>query len=239
MNKNDEGENLLGKFNPGLGAQEFTVEGGAKFVPKGSDFVFNIHYTAIGKPATDRSRIGLVFAKNPPANRYYTANVPLAQNLVIPAGDGNAEVVGEVTVQRDVKLVYVQPHMHVRGKDYELRAVYPTGETETVFKGKWDFNWQIGYELAKPLLLPKGTKLVGISHFDNSANNRFNPDPSKEVLWGPQNWDEMSAAFIGIIIPDLKADLRTVFRKSGPSLLRPVRGRPGPTLTAVVVPAAN
>jgi hypothetical protein len=237
MNKNDNGENLLGKFNPGLGAQKFTVEGAAKFVPKGSDFVFNIHYTSIGKATTDKSKIGLVFAKNPPPKRYYTANLPLAQNLVIPAGDGNAEIVSEVTLQRDVKLVSVQPHMHLRGKNYELRAVYPSGETETVFKGQWDFNWQIGYELAQPLLLPKGTRLIGISHFDNSVNNPFNPDPSKEVRWGPQNWDEMSAAFIGIVIPDLTADLRTVFRKSGPSLLKPVPGHAGPTLTAVVVPA--
>jgi hypothetical protein len=237
MGKNDEGENLLGKFNPGLGSQDFTVEGAAKFVPKGSDFVFNIHYTAIGKPATDRSKIGLVFAKNPPTSRYYTANLPLAQNLVIPPGDGNAEVVSEVTLQRDVKLVYIQPHMHVRGKDYEFRAVYPTGETQVIFKGKWDFNWQLGYELTQPIPLPKGTRLIGISHFDNSATNLFNPDPRKEVRWGPQNWDEMSAAFIGIVIPDLTADLRTVFRKSGPSLLKPVPGHAGPTLTAVVVPA--
>ena len=239
MNKNEDGENLLGKFNPGLGAQEFTADGAAKFVPKGSDFVFNIHYTAIGKPATDRSRIGLVFAKHPPTSRYYTANVPAALNLVIPSGDGNAEVVSEVTLQRQVKLVYVQPHMHVRGKDYEFRAIYPTGETETILRGKWDFNWQLGYELAKPITLPKGTRLIGISHFDNSANNPYNPDPAKEVRWGPQNWDEMSAAFIGIIVPDLSADLRAMFRRSGPSLLPAAPGRPGPTLTAVTVAAAR
>jgi hypothetical protein len=239
MGKNAEGENLLGKFNPGLGAQEFTVDGAAKFVPKGSDFVFNIHYTAIGKPATDRSKIGLVFAKHPPTSRYYTANVPLAQNMVIPPGVGNAEVVSEVTLQTEVKLVYVQPHMHVRGKDYEFRVIYPTGETETIFKGKWDFNWQLGYELAKPIVLPKGTRLIGISHFDNSPNNPYNPDPSKEVLWGPQNWDEMSAAFIGIVIPDLTTDLRTVFRKTGPSLLPAVRGQAGPTLAAQVAQATK
>ena len=130
MGKNMEGENLLGKYNPGLGAQYFDVNDAAKFVPKGSDIVFNIHYTATGKPATDRSKIGLVFAKHSPSKRYVTANVPLALNLVIPAGEDNAEVVGEVTVQTQVDLVYVQPHMHLRGKDYELRLVYPTGETK-------------------------------------------------------------------------------------------------------------
>jgi mono/diheme cytochrome c family protein len=232
MNTNEEGEDLLGKFNPGLGAQSFNVGGSAKFVRKGSDFVFNIHYTAIGKPATDRSKIGLVFAKHPPTSHYITANVPTAYNLVIPAGDSNAEVVSEVTVQNEAKLVYVQPHMHLRGKDYELRLIYPTGESETVFKGKWDFNWQIGYDLAKPIVLPKGTRIVGISHFDNSANNRFNPDPQKEILWGPQNWDEMSAAFLGLVL-DEKTNPRKLFVRSGPSLLKPVPGKAGPTLAAL------
>jgi hypothetical protein len=229
---------LLGKFNPGLGAQDFDIGGSAKLVPKGSDIVFNIHYTANGKPAADRSKLGLVFAKHPPANRYVTANVPLASNLVIPSGDGNAEVVSEVTVQNEAKLVYIQPHMHVRGKDYEVRLIYPTGESETVLKAKWDFNWQNGYDFAKPIVLPKGTRIIGISHFDNSANNRFNPDPTKEVYWGPQNWDEMSAAFIGVVF-DANVDPKTAFRKSGVSLLAPTPGQAGPTLTAVAPTSAK
>jgi hypothetical protein len=140
MGKNSEGENLLGKYNPGLGAQYFDVDDAAKFVPKGSDIVFNIHYTSSGKPETDRSKLGLVFAKHPPKTRYATENVPLALNLVIPPGDGNAEVVGEVTVETPVELVYVQPHMHLRGKDYELRLVYPTGETENGFQREMGFQ---------------------------------------------------------------------------------------------------
>ena len=103
-------------------------------------------------------------------------------------------------MDQPAKLVYAQPHMHLRGKDFELRLIYPTGETQTVLKIKWDFNWQIGYEFAKPIDMPKGTRMVGISHFDNSANNRFNPDPTKEIVWGPQNWDEMSNCFIGVLI---------------------------------------
>ena len=77
----------------------------------------------------------------------------------------------ELTLAHDAKLVYAQPHMHLRGKDFELRLIYPTGETQTVLKAKWDFEWQMGYEFAKPIDMPKGTRMVGISHFDNSANN--------------------------------------------------------------------
>jgi len=226
-----DGNDILGKFNPGLGSQSFSIDGAAKFVPKGSDLVFELHYTAIGKPTTDRSKLGIVLAKNPPKQRYFLSAGPAASNLVIPPGDGNAEVVSEVTVGLDdAKLVYAQPHMHLRGKDFELRLIYPTGETQTVFRGKFDFNWQLGYDFAKPIPLPKGTRVIGISHFDNSANNPFNPDSSKEVRWGPQNWDEMSNCFIGLIF-DVKDEPDKLFRRSGPSLLPP--GRLGPTLTAL------
>ena len=227
-----EGTDLLGKFNPGLGAQAFDVEDAAKFIPKGSDIVFNLHYTAAGTPQTDRSKVGLVFAKHPPAKRYWMSpGTPAAFNLVIPAGDSNAEVVSEVTIGvDDAKLVYVQPHMHLRGKDYELRAIYPTGESEIVFKGKWNFDWQVGYQLAKPLPVPKGTRLLAIAHYDNSVNNKFNPDPTRQALWGDQNWDEMQSGFLGLVV-DVNADVRQIFKPSGPSLLP--RGKSGPALTAL------
>src|SRR5215469_10140877 len=227
-----QGTDLLGKYNPGLGAQTFDIEGSAKFVPKGSDIVFNLHYTAGGTEQTDRSKVGLVFAKEPPKRRYWMSpGTPAAFNLVIPAGDTNAEVVSEVTVGVDgAELVYVQPHMHLRGKDYELRAIYPTGETQVVFKGKWNFDWQIGYQLAKPLQVPKGTRLLAIAHYDNSANNKYNPDPNKDILWGDQNWDEMQSGFLGLVV-DVNTDVAKIFKPSGPSLLP--RGKFGPTLAVL------
>lgn len=226
-----DGNDILGKFNPGLGAQRFDIDGAAKFVPKGSDLVFELHYTAMGKPTTDRSKLGLVLAKQPPATRYILlSGAPSARNLVIPAGDNNAEVVAEATAQSDFRLAYIQPHMHLRGKDYELRLVYPTGESDTVFKGKFDFEWQLGYDLAKPILVPKGTRVIGIAHFDNSAGNRFNPDPTKTIVWGPQNWDEMQGVFLGLLT-DMNADPHKLLKASGVSL-RPT-GQAGPTLAAL------
>ena len=226
------GTDLLGKYNPGLGAQRFDVDGAAKFIPKGSDIIFNLHYTSVGTPQTDQSKVGLVFAKNPPKYRYWMSpGTPAAFNLAIPAGDSNAEVVSEVTIAvNDAKLVYIQPHMHLRGKDYEVRLVYPTGETQTVFKGKWNFDWQVGYQLEKPLPMPKGTRVIAIAHYDNSANNKFNPDPNKTILWGDQNWDEMQSGFLGVVV-DVNTDVEKIFVPSGPSLLP--RGTFGPTLTSL------
>ncbi|HVG73527.1 MAG TPA: hypothetical protein VM819_21620, partial [Vicinamibacterales bacterium] len=117
----EEGNDILGKFNPGLGAQRFDVDGAAKFIPKGSDLVFELHYTTAGEPTSDASKLGLVLAKQAPKTRYYFHAGPTAMNLAIPASDANAEVVSEITFGEEARLVYAQPHMHLRGKDFELR----------------------------------------------------------------------------------------------------------------------
>jgi hypothetical protein len=116
----------------------------------------------------------------------------------------------EVIVQDDVQLVWLQPHMHLRGKDMEIRAYYPSGESETLLKAKFDFNWQLGYEETKPITIPKGTHLFAIAHFDNSANNKFNPDPKAEVRFGFQSWEEMSVGFFSVIT-DAKVDPKKLF----------------------------
>jgi hypothetical protein len=234
VGRQGEGTDLLGKFNPGLGGQDFSMFNSAKFVPKGSDIVFSMHYTATGKPAADRSKLGLVFAKQPPKLRYYVSDGPTASNLAIPAGDRNAEIVSEMTAQADTELVYLQPHMHLRGKDYEVRLISPSGESKTIFKAKWDFNWQLGFDLAEPIPIPQGTRIVGIAHYDNSVSNKYNPDPTKLVLWGPQNWDEMQNCFMGFLVDPTLKDPARLFKRSGPSLLP--RGQSGPTLSALALP---
>jgi mono/diheme cytochrome c family protein len=235
VGRQGEGADLLGKFNPGLGAQDFNMYESAKFVPKGSDIVFSMHYTATGKPTTDRSRLGLVFAKKPPKFRYFVSDGPTGSNLAIPAGDSNAEIVSEMTAQADTQLVYLQPHMHLRGKDYEVRLIFPSGEMKTIFKAKWDFNWQLGYDLVQPIAIPKGTRIVGLAHYDNSANNKFNPDPTKTIYWGQQNWDEMQNCFMGFLVDPGIKEPKTLFRASGPSLLP--RSTSGPTLNSLIVSA--
>ncbi len=233
-----DGNDILGKFNPGLGAQSFDIDGSAKMIPKGSDFIFELHYTTSGVATSDTSKVGIVFAKSKPTTRYYLSpGTPAALNMVIPAGDPNAEIVAESIVGVDnAKLTYIQPHMHLRAKDYELRLIYPTGEKETVFRGKWDFDWQLGYDLKDPIVVPKGTRILTIVHYDNSPNNKWNPDATKTVYWGPQNWDEMQSSFLGFLIPS-STDISKMLQASGPSKLpRSKDGSAGPTLSMVELP---
>jgi hypothetical protein len=209
-------QDILAKYNPGVDGQEFTTGNAAKFVAAGSDIVFEVHYTASGKPETDRSSVGIVMADSPPQQRHLTVTAISERRFEIPAGDSNYEIRGEATVDEPMKLVWVQPHMHYRGKDYDLKVVYPTGEEVDVLRvPNYRFDWQVGYELAQPLELPKGAKLKTVSHYDNSTANKFNPDPTRNITYGPQSWDEMNVSFIGVVI-DAKADPMKTFRRRGP-----------------------
>jgi mono/diheme cytochrome c family protein len=215
-------QDILAKYNPGVEGQEFAVGNAAKFIAAGSDIVFEAHYTTNGTPQTDQSAVGIVLAKTPPTQRHITTTAITLQQFEIPAGAPNYELDGETTVNAPAKLVWVQPHMHYRGKDFEMSVVYPTGETVTVLKvPNYRFDWQVGYELATPLDLPKGTKIKTVSHYDNSPANKFNPDPTKNIRFGAQSWDEMNVSFVGILV-DTKADPARVFGRGA----APVRAQP-------------
>jgi hypothetical protein len=158
--------------------------GQAHLIPKASDIISQMHYTTNGKAAADRCRVGFVFAKEPPSERVVNARVS-NQNLHIPAHEPNCQVGARVTLYQDTQLLSMCPHMHVRGKSFEYRATYPTGETETLLTlPKYDFNWQLNYYLKEPKLLPKGTVLECVAHYDNSPNNPFKPDRNSDVCWG-------------------------------------------------------
>jgi hypothetical protein len=189
--------------------------GEAKLIKAGSDIVFQMHYTANGKVTQDRSRLGIVFAKEPPTRRVLTLG---AQNrkFVIPAGDSNYRVDGSLTLQEETELLSLVPHMHVRGKAFEMRAVYPTGESEVLLKvPRYDFNWQLWYVLSESKKLPKGTKIEATGWFDNSVNNKSNPDPNSEVRWGDQSWEEMMIGFFNVSM-DVKVNPIDVLRPKKP-----------------------
>jgi hypothetical protein len=179
--------------------------GQARLVKAGSHIILQMHYTANGKPGKDKSRIGLIFAKEPPKERVLTL-ASTNNRFAIPPGDPNYRVDSTFTLHAPSTLVGLLPHMHLRGKSFEMRAVYPTGESEILISvPKYDFNWQIWYNPVGDKLLPAGTKIDCTAYYDNSPNNPSNPDPTKTVKFGEQSWDEMMFGFFDVAV---KVDLK-------------------------------
>ena len=195
---NDE---FLAGYSPGMQPQRFDVDHSAKLIPAGSDIVLQVHYTPNGKTeVVDRTRIGLTLATAPPLKRFYSAVVNSAK-WEIPPGDPDYEGHARLTFGEPVELVFVQPHMHLRGKDMTVRLVYPSGATDILLSvPQYNFDWQIIYYLARPLNLPQGTRVEVTAHWDNSANNPMNPDPGKTVRWGNQSSDEMLSVPMAVLI---------------------------------------
>lgn len=207
-------EFLVG-FAPGS-PPEVMRPGTAKLLKAGSDIVLQMHYTASGKAGTDKSSIGLIFAKEPVEKRVFTSAVT-TNRFTIPAGAQSHAVSASLTLQEDADLVSLLPHMHLRGKSFEYRAVYPTGETEILLRvPNYRFDWQLWYEFATPKRIPKGTKLEVTGTFDNSINNRFNPDATKDVKWGEQSWEEMMMGFFDVAF-DAKRNPMDLFRPKKPA----------------------
>jgi hypothetical protein len=175
--------------------------GQAKLIKAGSDLIFQIHYTTKGKPSKDRCRLGIIFAKEAPSERVYTLPV-LNHDFAIPPGAPDYKVESHMVLQAATKLVSLNPHMHLRGKAFEFRAVYPTGESQVLLRvPHYSFAWQLQYYLKPQLTLPVGTRLELTAWFDNSPNNPANPDPTKEVRWGDQSWEEMMVGTLDLTLP--------------------------------------
>jgi hypothetical protein len=190
----------IGGYVPGRQDTEFD-EGTARKIPAGADIVLQMHYTTIGQPVSDRLQIGVKLAKQPPTKLRAASGGSMPNtSFAIPPGDGNYEVTAQKTFAQDTYLSTLYPHMHVRGKDVKYTLTYPDGREELLLSvPKYDFNWQLTYRLAEPKLIPAGSTLKVIAHFDNSRNNRFNPDPTATVRWGDQTWEEMLIGYFGTI----------------------------------------
>jgi hypothetical protein len=194
------GGDFLAGYAPGT-VPDTLKPGQAKLVPKGADIIFQLHYTADGKAGSDKSKVGVIFSKVTPTERVLTL-AATNPRFAIPANDPNYQVDSKITLFADSTLEMMLPHMHLRGKDFDFRITYPDGRTETLLSvPHYSFSWQLSYYLAKPLALPKGTTIECTAHYDNSANNPDNPDPTKEVHYGEQSWDEMMFGFFDVSVP--------------------------------------
>jgi hypothetical protein len=203
---------LLLVYAPGSSPDQWPA-GMAKFIPAGSDLVFQMHYTSNGSADQDETSIGLVFAKTLPKQRVITLQLN-NHALIIPPGADDFRVEVQGTLPHDATLLSLFPHMHLRGKRFEYDIVHDDGSVEVLLRVKYHFHWQLSYRLAEPRLLKAGTKLRAIAWYDNSKNNPHNPDPTKTVTWGDQTSDEMMVGFFDVAVP-VGVDKEKFFERSG------------------------
>ncbi|HLK48538.1 MAG TPA: hypothetical protein VKT49_10405 [Bryobacteraceae bacterium] len=190
QNQNANPGTLIATEAPGTNPLIFEP-GSALRIPAGASILFQMHYTANGKAVTDQSSIGLIFAKGTPQREIRTGSFynPL---MKVPAGVTDQAVDCAIEFTEDTHITALFPHTHLRGKSWEYRLIYPDGQSQVVLSvPKYDFNWQTYYVFTTPLAAPKGSRLEATAHYDNSVNNKWNPDPKIDVRWGEQTWQEM------------------------------------------------
>ena len=192
--QNDLGS-LLSSYLPGREPDVYPL-GTARRIAAGAKLNFQIHYSRSGKDETDETAVGLWISKDPP--KQVARRIDLHNHMFrIPAGAANHEVSECHTFQKDMYITSLTPHMHFRGKDMKIDAIYPDGRQETLlYVPAYNFNWQITYRTGKPIFLPKGTRVSIVAHYDNSVNNKMNPDPSLPVRWGSASENEMMDGWI-------------------------------------------
>jgi hypothetical protein len=187
---------------PGQRATTFPP-GHARRIPARSKFVFQMHYTPDGREREDLTRVGLVRIPREEVTHEVITLAAVEQDFEIPPNDAAYPVQARLKgFTKGSTLLAVSPHMHLRGKAIRYEAEYPNGTREVLLDvPRYDFNWQTEYRLAEPLMLPPGTRIHAVAHFDNSAANPSNPDPDKTVSWGDQSWDEMMIGYFTVAVP--------------------------------------
>jgi peroxiredoxin len=171
----------------------------ARRIPAGSKLLFEVHYTPNGTEQTDRSSVGVRFAKGPPA---HSVEMNILANMFfrIPPRAPDYQGLLVFTFPQDALITAFMPHMHLRGISARYEFTSPDGTQEILLSvPDYDFGWQSVYRFEKPLWIPKGSKLKWIGHWDNSADNPRNPDPTKTVYWGLQTWDEMQNGWMELV----------------------------------------
>ncbi len=194
-------DSWLGAWAAGMEPMTFP-EGTGRLIRAGSTIIADMHYHPGDEAATDQTRIGLYFHDAEPEKELVNLWVQNA-GFKIPAGAPNHEVRSAYTFLQDSVIHGFLPHMHYRGKDFSYALRYPDGREETVLKvSGYDFNWQTLYELEDPIEVPKGTKVLCVAHYDNSEANLANPDPTRDVTFGNESFDEMMIGFVDYTVKD-------------------------------------
>ena len=213
----DERGGFWGEYVPGQNTLVYP-NGFAKKLPKGARLKFQMHYTPNGTATIDRTRVGVIYAKEPPKHEVRVVGI-VNTRIAIPPGAADHREEASLTLPFAATIMGFLPHLHVRGKACRYEVIHRDGVRNTLLDiPRYDFNWQLLYRLYEPLQLAAGDTLVFSAWYDNSVANPANPDPTKTVRWGPQTFDEMHLGYVEYYVPGIKA---------GEPLPGLGRGRPG------------
>jgi len=197
----DEQSGFFAAYVPGNSHQRFP-EGFAKRLPAGTVLRFQIHYTPNGKATNDQIRLGVRFRSTPPTHAVHVLGLANPLIEIPPGAARHAEFAG-AQVQHEARILTFMPHMHVRGTAFRYDLVSPDGTSRTLLDvPRYDFNWQLSYRCAEPVIATAGSRIRATGWFDNSAGNPANPDPKRVVHWGKQTYEEMMLGYIEYYFPD-------------------------------------
>jgi hypothetical protein len=196
LGSSDVYQGSIAGYAPGKSVQ-LNSENVGGLLKAGTTVSLQLHYTTSGRELTDESEIGIYFYPDGviPEERM-SGGVGNAFTIAIPPQDKDHEMQLVTHISQEVDIYSLMPHMHFRGKRMKFYARYPDNSEELLLSvPAYDFNWQLAHELEKPLRVPAGTQIIAVGAFDNSSQNPANPDPSIEINWGEQSWDEMFMGF--------------------------------------------
>jgi len=186
--------------------------GFAARLPKGADFLLQMHFHLSGKPETEKSLIGIFFADKAPDKDLFSIELPalfgVGAGIDIPPGEKRFTIQDSFTLPGDVSVYSAMAHAHYLAREMKATATLPDGATKPlIWIRDWDFNWQDSYVYKEPFTLPKGTRLDVTLTYDNSEDNPRNPtSPPRRALWGEQSLDEMGTVGFGFEVLN-KADV--------------------------------
>ena len=198
----EERGGFWGEYVPGQNMLVYP-DGFAKKLPKGARLKFQMHYTPNGTATKDRTRVGVIYASEPPRHEVRVAGI-VNPRISIPPGAADHREEASLKLPYDATIMGFLPHLHVRGKACRYEVIRSDGARTTLLDiPRYDFNWQLLYRYAEPLALTAGDRLVFTAWYDNSEGNPANPDPTKTVRWGPQTFDEMHLGYVEYFVPGL------------------------------------
>ncbi len=195
------GSGVFGIWTAGMPPYVFP-KGVGRVLGPGTTITLDSHYHPFGEATSDTTRIGIHFGEGELEREVATVSVANT-GIRIPPGAGHHAETGFFQPDDDMQILAFSPHMHVRGKAMTYRIVHADGTSETLLDvPNYDYNWQWLYYPVEPIDLPASSRIEVTAVWDNSEDNPANPDPTREIIYRGDVFNEMFVGFMEIVRKD-------------------------------------